>query len=190
MGSPTPPAAPGPPQPAPAPAVPHPPEPQGSQTPSHLLGLPQGSLSPSPLTLLPSLPRCRQCWTQSAVPGARLRADLAQVQQAHMTDADKALAKARDEGRAEAQQAAGLRVAAAEFVAAATGKLADPTAALELLDLKRFVGPDGEVDSKALGQYVDKLTAALPAPAQPGGKVPAGARGPASDGDFLGAMLR
>src|SRR5215467_12669262 len=60
---------------------------------------------------------------------------LAAQQQASMSEADKALAKARDEGKAEARREAGLKLAAAEFRVAAAGKLADPDAALEVLDL-------------------------------------------------------
>jgi len=121
----------------------------------------------------------------------KAEADLAQVQQAHMTDADKALAKARDEGKAEAQQAAGLKVAAAQFLAEAKGKLADPAKALAQLDLRRYVGDDGEVDSKGLGTLVDDLVASLGAPAQAPGKMPAGARGAAHDGgDWLGNLVR
>ena len=167
MGSPTPPAAPGPTQPAPGLGIPDP-QPPGQPDSQPPAGPQPGPGQPEP-PKPPADPAAELAKVQAVLDSERrarrkAEADLAQVQQAHMTDADKALAKARDEGNAEAQQAAGLRVAAAEFVAAATGK--------------------------PLGQYVDKLTTALPAPAPPGGKVPAGARGPANDGDFLGTMLR
>lgn len=76
---------------------------------------------------------------------------------------EKALQAARDEGRIEALKGVGLRVAAAEFCVAAAGKLADPAAALEVLDLSRFVGDEGEVDLAGLTAMVDKLAAALSA---------------------------
>jgi hypothetical protein len=83
------------------------------------------------------------------------------LQQQHMIDDEKALQAARDQGRAEAFKAAGLRIAAAEFRAVAAGKLADPAAALEVLDLSRFVSDEGEVDSADLTAVVAKLAAAL-----------------------------
>ena len=85
----------------------------------------------------------------------------ARLRQQHMTDHEKALQAARAEGRAEAFKAAGLRVAAAEFRALAAGKLADPATVLEVLDLSRFVGDEGEVDLVGLTALVDKLAAAL-----------------------------
>jgi hypothetical protein len=85
--------------------------------------------------------------------------ELAKLRQQHESDDEKALQAARDEGRAEAFKAVGLRVAAAEFRAVAAGKLADPDAALEVLDLSRFVGDEGEVDLAGLTTIVDKLAA-------------------------------
>jgi hypothetical protein len=85
----------------------------------------------------------------------------AMLRQQHVTDHEKALQAARDEGRAEAFKAVGLRVAAAEFRALAAGKLADPAAVLEVLDLSRFVGDEGEVDLVGLTAIVDKLVASL-----------------------------
>jgi hypothetical protein len=83
------------------------------------------------------------------------------LRQQHKNDDEKALQAARDEGRAEAFKAVGLRVAAAEFRAVAAGKLADPAAVLEVLDLSRFVGDEGEVDLAGLTAMVDMLVAAL-----------------------------
>jgi hypothetical protein len=86
---------------------------------------------------------------------------LARLRQQHISDVEKAVQVARDEGRAEAFRAAGLRVAAAEFRAVAVGKLADPAAALEVLDLSRFVGDGGGVDLASLTAMVNKLAAAM-----------------------------
>jgi hypothetical protein len=102
-----------------------------------------------------------------------------------MTDAERALAKAREDGAAEARKAAGSALAAAEFRAAAVGVLADPDAALEALDLGRFVNDDGEVDRKKIADLVKRL-----ATAAGGGKIPAGSRGAPPDNDFLRAALR
>jgi len=118
---------------------------------------------------------------------ARKRAqdDLTAAQQAAMTEDEKKLAKARDEGRAEARREHGLALAAAEFKLAAHGKIADPEAALEVIDLAKFVTEAGEVDKGELAKLIDRLAATLPS-ANGAGKVPPGARGgPADGGDFL-----
>jgi hypothetical protein len=104
----------------------------------------------------------------------------------HQTTEERALADARAEGATEAMRTAGLRVAAAEFRALAHGKLADPPAALEVLDLSRFVSDAGEVDTKALGALVEKLAKSLPAAA---GSVPAGPRGDGQTDDFLRSSM-
>jgi hypothetical protein len=91
-----------------------------------------------------------------------------------------AIAAAREQGRAEAAREAGLRLAAAEFRAAAAGRIANPDAALGVLDMSKLV-TDGEPDKDAIAALVDQL-AAIP-PAAPG-RVPAGPRsaGPANGG--------
>jgi hypothetical protein len=108
---------------------------------------------------------------------------LSKLEKEHMSETEKAIAQAKDEGRQEAVIAAGRRLAAAEFKAQAAGKIADPAAALELFDLSKFVGSDGEPDSAAIARLVERLT---PAMAPPAPKVPAGPRGDGSDnGDFI-----
>jgi hypothetical protein len=112
---------------------------------------------------------------------------LAAARQQGMSEQEKAVDAAREEGRRQAAHDAGLRVAAAEFRAAAAGRLGDVDAALEVLDLSAFVDEDGQVNRRRLTALVEKLAAALP----PGtGRVPAGpmGNGPA-DGDFLRAAL-
>jgi hypothetical protein len=108
-----------------------------------------------------------------------------------MTEQERAVAEAHAAGKTEALKAAGLQVAAAEFRALAAGKLADPAAALEDLNLARFVGDDGEVNKRGLAGLVDRLAAAA-APVGPGaGKVPSGPLG-GSDGetDFIRQAMR
>jgi hypothetical protein len=123
----------------------------------------------------------------------RLHADtqrqLASARQQGMTDEERRLDEARAEGRTAAIREAGLRVAAAEFRAAAVGQLTDPTAALEVLDLSRFVDDDGQVDTRAIERLVAKLAKSLPAP--PAGTVPPGPRGadPADSTDFVRGAL-
>ena len=175
------------PQPDPATVVP-PGEPTPPTPPA-----PPSPNGPAPADADAGTPEARLARAEAALAAERSRAkalekDLDKAKQASMTDAEKQLAKARDDGRAEARRDAGLAVAGAEFRAAATGRLADPAATLDALDLSKFVGDDGEVDSAGIAALVEKLTAALPAPGTP--KIPAGPHGaPASD-DFLGAGIR
>jgi hypothetical protein len=113
---------------------------------------------------------------------------LSQLQQQGMTDQEKAIEAAKAEGRAEAIRDAAKRVAQAEFRALAAGRLADPDAYLELLDLSPFIGEDGEIDKKALAKMVERLIAQI-TPA--GARIPAGpmGNGEGADGDFLRAVL-
>jgi hypothetical protein len=114
-----------------------------------------------------------------------LEKQLAELQKKSMSDADKAIADAREEGRTEARTEASRRIAAVEFRAAAHGKLADPDAALELLDLGRLVGDDGEPDRDAIKAVIDRL-APVSAPSP---KVPSGPRDTVPDTDFIRASL-
>lgn len=110
---------------------------------------------------------------------------LSALEKEHMSETEKAIAKAKDEGRQEALQAAGRRLAAAEFKASAAGRIGDPDAALEVLDLTKFVGEDGEPDKAAITRVVDRLAAAMP-PAPAPGRVPSGPRSDNEDGgDFI-----
>jgi flagellar biosynthesis/type III secretory pathway protein FliH len=120
----------------------------------------------------------------------RIEAELAKLRQSAMTDAEKAVAQARAEGKAEAEQAATLKVVAAEFRARAAGKIANIEAALGVLDLSKLV-KDGEADTKAIDALVAQL-AAVPAPPPPPGHVPPGARQPAPNGesDWLRSVRR
>lgn len=108
-----------------------------------------------------------------------LETELAKLRAATMTEQERAVAAAKAEGRAEAARDAGLLVAAAEFRAAAAGKIANPEAALAALDLSKLVGDNNEPDRKAIARLVEQL-AAVP---DPGGRVPPGARTPALNGD-------
>lgn len=125
---------------------------------------------------------------------ARARAEkaLSDIQAAGQTEAERATEQARNEGRAEGVKSAGAKLVAAEFRAAASGKLADPAAALEYLDLARFVGDDGEPDTDAIAAAVERLATAVPAangkPKAP--TVPNGVMPPAEDADWLRAAIK
>jgi hypothetical protein len=103
-----------------------------------------------------------------------------------MSDAERAVAAAREEGKREAQAEAARKLAAAHFLHLATGRLADPDKALLMLDMERLV-KDGEPDMRAIRALVEQL-APVPPPPPPGGRVPAGPRATApapEGGDWL-----
>jgi hypothetical protein len=168
---PAPPAPPNPPAPAP-PAPPSPPAPPPAADPPK----PPDDLAELRASLDAERKRTR-----------KLEADLAKAQQQGMTDAEKAIADAKAEGKAEAAREAALRLAAAEFRAAAVGKIADPDAALDVLDLAKLV-KDGEPDKKAIAAVVDRLAAVPPPP----GHIPPGPRQQPANGetDFFRATLQ
>ncbi len=122
--------------------------------------------------------------------GLRTKAEkrLAEQSQAAMTETEKAIATAKDEGRAEALKQAGQRLALAEFRARAVGKLADPDAAVEYLDVAKFVKDDGEPDTDAIQAAVDKLAALVGKPAAP--NVPNGPRPDPGESDWLRSVIK
>jgi hypothetical protein len=115
---------------------------------------------------------------------------LAELQRQGMTQTQRQIEDARNEGRQAAIKEAGTRVAVEAFRTAAKGRLADAAAieaALEALDLTRFVKDDGTIDRDGIARLVDKLTP--PAPSGP--QIPAGPHGGApADGDFLRQALQ
>lgn len=111
------------------------------------------------------------------------QAELEKIRSASMSEQEKAVAAAKAEGRDEALKGANERLVRAEVRAAAAGKLADPGDALGLLgDLSTFIGPSGDVDTKAISSAIDGLVKSKPyLSAKPGnGSGEGGARGSAS----------
>lgn len=87
------------------------------------------------------------------------QAELKKLREANQTETEKALAEAEQRGKTTALTQVGARLARAELKAAAAGKV-DPAALdgfLEYADLSRFVGDDGEPDTKAITAAIKKL---------------------------------
>jgi hypothetical protein len=85
--------------------------------------------------------------------------ELAQFRQSQMTETEKAVAEAEARGRTAALTATGSRLAKAELRAAAAGTVDKATldGFLEYADLSKFVGDDGEPNTKAIEAAVKKL---------------------------------
>jgi len=135
----------------------------------------------------------------------KLEDELAQLKHEHASEAERAIAAAKNEGRSEALAEVNARVLNAEVRAAAGGRLADPADATRLLDPADLVGDDGQVDPKAVGAAIDALLEAKPylgaaqanGGAPPPPRAPQGTRGgpgaPTTDADgdaFLRSVAR
>jgi hypothetical protein len=176
---------PTPPAPTPSPPAPTPPAP----TPSPPAPTPPAPTPPAPNGGPPAADDLAEL---AAERKARIAADaeLTKLRAQTMTDTEKAIADARAEGKAEAEQAAALSLAAAEFRALAAGRIANPDAALAVLDLSKLV-KDGQPDRAAIAAVIEQL-AVVPPPPPPPGTIPGGPRQPApsSDGDWLRQIKR
>lgn len=98
---------------------------------------------------------------------ADARRALDELKQSQMSEAEKAVAQARDEGYKAGRAEAAIDKAEARFRSLATGKVAELDTLMEHIDLKRFVS-EGEVDEDAIKKTVDAFAKAAPAtPAAP-----------------------
>lgn len=104
-------------------------------------------------------------WEDRAKANSNAAKELEELRKASMSDMEKALAEAKDAGRAEALALAGAKVARAEFKAALGDRLdADGFEALMSgLDLAAFLNEDGDVDAEKIGAFADRIT---PRPAE------------------------
>jgi len=185
MGSPPEPAAPAAPPPAPPAGGPAP----GAQPPAPPAPG-NGQVPPAPPAPAPDSPEAKLARAEAALDQERAQhrtaqQELARLRREGMTEQERLVAEARQAGKAEALQAAGLQVAAAEFRALAAGRLADPAAALEDLNLARFVGEDGTVNKRSLAAMVDRLAAAAAPAAPKPGSIPGGPHGATGETDFI-----
>lgn len=94
-----------------------------------------------------------------------LEQELEKVRKASMSEAEKAVAEAEARGRSAATADFGKRLATSEIRAAAATAGADLDGVFDYLDLGRFVGEDGEPDTKAIEAFVGGLPKKGPAPA-------------------------
>lgn len=98
-------------------------------------------------------------------------AELEKLRTASLSESEKAVAEAEQRGRLSAATEFGQRLARSAFVAEAARRNPgyDAAAVLDDLNLARYVGEDGEPDSKAIAKAVERL---VPAVEQPSERVP------------------
>lgn len=107
---------------------------------------------------------------------------LAEIEAANATDLEKAVATARREVEDATRKAVtseyGQRIARAEFLAAAAKRNAEHDAAtiLDDLNLARYVGEDGEPNTKEIAAAVERLIPAPAADPRPKGNADLGPR--------------
>jgi hypothetical protein len=106
---------------------------------------------------------------------AKLKAERArrQAAEAKLAERDKPATDDKPDPEQAAMARINRRVLRADIKAAATGKLADPTDALSLLNLDQFeADADGEFDQEEIAEAIDDLITRKPhlAAAQGGGK--------------------
>lgn len=120
--------------------------------------------------------------------------ELEQLRQQSMTDQEKAVAAARNEGRAEALREAAMALVDAEVKIAANGRQTDVESLLEGLDRTRFIDDDGRPKTDAIKAWVEKVApAAETTGAPPAFDLGQGARGRQSmplNGDPLERALK
>jgi hypothetical protein len=91
----------------------------------------------------------------------QLASRLEELERASMSDQEKAVATARSEARMEAIKEVGGRLVDAEVRVAASGRNVDVDALLEGLNRSRFLKEDGEPDSNAIADWVDRIAPAI-----------------------------
>ena len=114
-------------------------------------------------------------WEQRAKENKAAATEVEKARKAAMSESERAVAEAEERGRMSAVTAYGERLARTEFIAEAARRNPgfDAAAVLDDLNLGRYIGEDGEPDSKAITAAVGRL-------------VPEGSTGPTPPPSFDG----
>lgn len=108
-------------------------------------------------------------WEKRAKDNSDAAKKLAEVERQAMSDAEKAVAEARDEARKQALAEVGAELVDANVRAAAAGRNVDVDTLLSGLDRSQFLGDDGKPDTAKITDWVGKIApAAKPAAADLG----------------------
>ncbi len=92
-----------------------------------------------------------------------LERELEELKRSQLSEQDRAVAEARAAGAAEATSAANTKLARAEAIAKAAGKLKDPELAPGLLgDLTGYVDDNGDIDGERIATDIDELLSSKP----------------------------
>lgn len=83
--------------------------------------------------------------------------ELERIKAETMTETEKAVKAAREEGRVEARRETSTKLVAAEFRVVLAGRGVDADALLEGVDMSRFLTVDGDPDGAAIGAWVERI---------------------------------
>lgn len=131
-------------------------------------------------------------WEQRAKDNREAARQLEQQRKAAMTESERAVAEAEERGRTAAVSTFGARLARGEWIAEAAKRNPGYNAAdaLEDLNLAKFIGDDGEPDSKAIAASVARLVpeanSGIPQPPSFDG----GTRQPIRTGSSMSDLIR
>lgn len=128
-------------------------------------------------------------WEQRAKENNQKANEFDKQRKAAMTDAERAAAEAEERGRTAATSEFGKRLARSEFDALAGRRNADfdTASTFEWLDLAKFVGEDGEPDTKAIQAAVERL---VPEPAGGPPSFDGGSRTPSPAPQGMNGLIR
>jgi hypothetical protein len=131
-------------------------------------------------------------WEQRAKENKAAALEVEKARKAAMTDTERAVAEAEERGRTAAVTQYGQRLARTEFIAEAAKRNPgfDATSILDDLNLARYIGEDGEPDSKAIAKAAQRLipeASAAPQPPSFDGGTRQGAPSSASMSDLIRA---
>lgn len=102
--------------------------------------------------------------------------ELEKLRTERMSDAEKAIAEAEQRGAQAAAEKYERKLAEASFKAAAASKGADVDALLDLVDVGKFLTPEG-VDEDAINTAIERIIKAAPTPPKKFGLPDAGPKG-------------
>jgi|SRR5690606_23638534 len=119
-----------------------------------------------------------------------LRRELDKLRRQAMTEQERAVAEARDTGRAEAMREMAGRLVDAEIRSAASGRPLNVDALIANVDRSRFLTEDGEVDRDAIVSWLNELAPAQETPRR-AADLGQGARGAtrSSPADLFGQLI-
>lgn len=115
--------------------------------------------SDDPTKLLASL---RNEATKERKSRQALERQLAELQQAQMSDQERAVADAVARGRAEAASEFAERLAVAKIEARLAGVVPDPTAIVEDLNVSKYLTDDGQVDVDKIEALRERYVSLIP----------------------------
>jgi alanyl-tRNA synthetase len=97
-------------------------------------------------------------WEERAKTNSSAAKDLEKLRTESMSEQEKAVAAARDEGLTEGRKLGATRLVDAEVKVAAVGRpIADVDALIQGLDRTRFMTEEGEPDTKAIVKWLDQV---------------------------------